>query len=599
MIQLNKLTKYFGQNKVLDNINAIFNDNQLYIIKGVSGCGKSTLLKILCGIITDYDGEYLLDGKNVKEINSKQMKKMVGYMCQESLLVSKLTVKDNLLLIKNDISKIEEYAELFKVKKLLNKYPSEISGGERQRIALIRTLLNDPEILLLDEPTSALDHNNSLNFIEALKKIKNKTIILVTHKDLFDEYGNVLKLDYGKLEQTKEEKIANKKLIINSEKDLNIKQLIKYAKIRSKQSILAMIIICFFMLVILAAISLKNNFAREYVNSVKRTYPYMFVEVSDYLQNFPLLENEYSGMVSDIVNSDEFVKYESYTYEGEGYTVYPIYDYDALNFKLDGVLEEGRTPKNQKEVLINYQYADEYFSEDYKDILSKKITINNKEYTVVGVVGPEEIFPWQYGWNYLYKTISGPSVFMMYDELITFGTNSRPDMTMYKYIGDNNIYDHDSIYYKVFINDVRSHYSISENKIANVTSTANFIADIVFIIAAVIGVIGIIFITNQIRLNLFYRKKELGYLQIFGLTKIQLAFTIYFQYLYEIAKCLLISIILFVVCTLIIKLVLGFNFMISIIYILAFIFTILIYSAIVITIPVVNYMHKGIDKLIS
>lgn len=599
MIQLNKLTKYFGQNKVLDNINAIFNDNQLYIIKGVSGCGKSTLLKILCGIITDYDGEYLLDGKNVKEINSKQMKKVVGYMCQESLLVSKLTVKDNLLLIKNDISKIEEYAELFKVKKLLNKYPSEISGGERQRIALIRTLLNDPEILLLDEPTSALDRNNSLNFIESLKKIKNKIIILVTHKDLFDEYGNVLKLDYGKLEQKKEKSAKTKEFSLDYKNDFNFSQLYKYAKIRSKQSILAMIIICFFMLVILAAISLKNNFAREYVNSVKRTYPYMFVEVSDYLQDFPLLENEYSGMVSDIVNSDEFVKYESYTYSDDDYIVYPIYDYDALNFNLDGVLEEGRTPKNQNEVLINYQYADEYFSEDYKDILSKKITINNKEYIVVGVVGPEEIFPWQYGWNYLYSSISGPSVFMMYDELITFGTNSRPDMTMYKYIGEDNIYDHDSIYYKVFINDVLSHYSTSENKIANVTSTANFIADIVFIIAAVIGVIGIIFITNQIRLNLFYRKKELGYLQIFGLTKQQLAFTIYFQYLYEIAKCLLISIILFLVTTLIIKLVLGFNFMISIIYILAFIFTILIYSAIVITIPVVNYMHKGIDKLIS
>lgn len=599
MIQLNNLTKYFNQNKVLDNINASFSDNQLYIIKGVSGCGKSTLLKILCGIITDYDGEYLLDGKNVKEINSKQMKKVVGYMCQESLLVSKLTVKDNLLLIKNDNEKIEEYADLFKVKKLLNKYPSEISGGERQRIALIRTLLNDPEILLLDEPTSALDRNNSLNFIESLKKIKNKTIILVTHKDLFDEYGNVLKLDYGKLEQTKEEKTNNKELVINSKKNFNVKQLIKYAKIRSKQSILAMVIICFFMLVILAAISLKNNFAREYVDSVKRTYPYMFVEVSDYLESFPLLASEYTNNVSDIVNSDEFVKYESYTYSDDDYIVYPIYDYDALNFNLDGVLEEGRTPKNQKEVLINYQYADEYFSEDYKDILSKKITINNKEYTVVGVVGPEEIFPWQYGWNYLYSSISGPSVFMMYDELITFGTNSRPDMTMYKYIGDNNIYDHDSIYYKVFINDVLSHYSTSENKIANVTSIANFIADIVFIIAAVIGVIGIIFITNQIRLNLFYRKKELGYLQIFGLTKQQLAFTIYFQYLYEIAKCLLISIILFLVTTLIIKLVLGFNFMISIIYILAFIFTILIYSAIVITIPVVNYMHKGIDKLIS
>ena len=599
MIQLNNLTKYFNQNKVLDNINASFSDNQLYIIKGVSGCGKSTLLKILCGIITDYDGEYLIDGRNVKEINAKQMKKLVGYMCQESLLVSKLTVKDNLLLIKNDNEKIEEYADLFKVKKLLNKYPSEISGGERQRIALIRTLLNDPEILLLDEPTSALDRNNSLNFIESLKKIKNKIIILVTHKDLFDEYGNVLKLEYGKLEQTKEEKTNNKELAINSKKNFNVKQLIKYAKIRSRQSILTMIIICFFMLVILAAISLKNNFAREYVNSVKRTYPYMFVEVSDYLESFPLLASEYTNNVSDIVNSDEFVKYESYTYSDDDYIVYPIYDYDALNFNLDGVLEEGRTPKNQKEVLINYQYADEYFSEDYKDILSKKITINNKEYTVVGVVGPEEIFPWQYGWNYLYSTISGPSVFMMYDELITFGTNSRPDMTMYKYIGDNNIYDHDSIYYKVFINDVRSHYSISESKIANVTSTANFIADIVFIIAAVIGVIGIIFITNQIRLNLFYRKKELGYLQIFGLTKIQLAFTIYFQYLYEIAKCLLISIILFLVTTLIIKLVLGFNFMISIGYILLFILIILIYSAIVITIPVVNYMHKGIDKLIS
>ena len=99
MITLKNITKCYNGNKVLDDINITFEYNNIYIIKGVSGCGKTTLLNILCGIIDEYEGKYLIDDVDTRKISSKKLHSMIGYMCQNSLLISSLTLIDNLMII--------------------------------------------------------------------------------------------------------------------------------------------------------------------------------------------------------------------------------------------------------------------------------------------------------------------------------------------------------------------------------------------------------------------------------------------------------------------------------------------------------------------
>ncbi len=593
MIELKHLSKSYGKNKVLKDININFYDDNLYIIKGVSGCGKTTLLKIISGIITDYDGECIINGKDIKKMSSNEVHSVIGYMCQESLLLGNLTIRDNLLFIKDDIDKINYYAHLFNVEKLLDKYPRQISGGERQRIALIRTLLNDSPIILLDEPTSSLDVKNSKKFMECLHKIDNKIIILVTHKNLFDDDGEVIKLNYGAIEQkTKEHK--DNKISNNSyaKKSFNFKYLTKYAMTRSKQGKFTFVLITLFLIIILAAISLKLNYTREYVNSNKRHYPYMFISVSDYGRSV-------APQVNDIVNSDDFIAYDNYIYSDNNYTIYPIYDYDAVNFNVDGVLECGRTPKNNNEVLVDHGYVEDVLNKTNEEALNTNITINNKDYVIVGIVTDEEVVPWQYAWNFLYHDIEKDVVFMMYDELKEFGTTIIPKLKMYKYVGKEDIFNHDSIYYKNFIQDPESSYYLLDNKITNLTDAANIFAEILLLIILVIGVIILVFIANQMRLNLFYRKKELGYLQIFGIRKSQLLYVLYFEYLYDILKEIVLSIILYYIGIVVIKLITGYNFLISFKYVVLFAICVVIYVIIALIVPITLYLRKSISKLIA
>ncbi len=150
-------------------------------IVGPSGCGKSTILKILCGLEDKSHGEIKKD-KNLK----------FGFMFQQDTLFEWLTIMDNCLLgakinkcLNNEVIKHCEYLlKTYGLYEFKDNYPDELSGGMRQRVALIRTLLLNPDILLLDEPFSALDYQNRLkisNDVYEILKKENKTTVMVTH----------------------------------------------------------------------------------------------------------------------------------------------------------------------------------------------------------------------------------------------------------------------------------------------------------------------------------------------------------------------------------------------------------------------------------
>lgn len=136
---------------VLKSINYSFETGKIYVIKGVSGCGKTTLFNIIGGLEKDYSGKV---SKILNADEKDSSAEIIGYIFQYSLLLSNITIKDNLLLIKNDEGLINNLCESVGIAHLLEKFPEHLSGGERQRVAIVRALLLEPQILLADEPTA-------------------------------------------------------------------------------------------------------------------------------------------------------------------------------------------------------------------------------------------------------------------------------------------------------------------------------------------------------------------------------------------------------------------------------------------------------------
>jgi len=176
-----------GETQALNNVNFDVNDGEFISILGPSGCGKSTLLNIMNGLLEPSSGYVLYKGENIKNNLDK-----IGYMFQKDHLFEWNTVWENVILglkIKkqlNDESKerANELLDTYGLLRFKNHYPSELSGGMRQRVALIRTLALKPEILFLDEPFSALDYQSRLlvcDDVYNIIKTEKKTTIMVTH----------------------------------------------------------------------------------------------------------------------------------------------------------------------------------------------------------------------------------------------------------------------------------------------------------------------------------------------------------------------------------------------------------------------------------
>lgn len=190
MIQLNNVTTGYSRDRPLkSNFSYTFEDNKIYGILGESGCGKSTLLKTIAGLIYPIQGEIFING----QILQRADKNDVYMMHQNYTSFDWLTCLDNILIVeKINHSKItEEVREnaiewLSKVglQECIKKYPKQLSGGMRQRLALARTLYMKPQIILMDEPLSALDERTRADMQQLILDIHRQThntIIMVTH----------------------------------------------------------------------------------------------------------------------------------------------------------------------------------------------------------------------------------------------------------------------------------------------------------------------------------------------------------------------------------------------------------------------------------
>lgn len=194
MIKLKNVTKKFGDKIAVDNLSIELKKGEICTFVGESGCGKSTTLKMINRLIDADFGVIEINGENICNYKEEELRRKIGYVVQSIGLFPHMNVRENISivpkLLKWDEEKIlERVKELINlvgldVQSYINKYPSELSGGEAQRIGVARALAADPEIILMDEPFGAIDPLNRGNLQESFLKIQKdlkKTVIFVTH----------------------------------------------------------------------------------------------------------------------------------------------------------------------------------------------------------------------------------------------------------------------------------------------------------------------------------------------------------------------------------------------------------------------------------
>lgn len=198
MIKISNLTKYFGKNRILNNISLEVGRGEIIAMIGPSGCGKSTLLKCINGLESVTSGKIYIEGQEItaKDADLNKFRTQVGIVFQQFNLFPHMTVKQNITLapikVKGESKSEAEINAMQLLEKVglldkMNKYPDEISGGQAQRVAIARSLAMRPDVMLFDEPTSALDPKMTMEVLDVMKELADDdmTMMVVTHEMKF------------------------------------------------------------------------------------------------------------------------------------------------------------------------------------------------------------------------------------------------------------------------------------------------------------------------------------------------------------------------------------------------------------------------------
>lgn len=219
ILRVEKIQKYYGNKdnitKAIDGISFDVNEGEFIGIMGASGSGKTTLLNCIATIDNVSSGHIFLGEQDITEIKERDISRFrrenLGFIFQDFNLLDTLTIEENIALIltinkvqeRKIDGKIKEIAVKLGIEDILNKYPYQVSGGQKQRCAAARAIINNPKIILADEPTGALDSKSAKQLLEIMDEMNEKmkaTILMVTHDPLSASYcGKILFLKDGKI----------------------------------------------------------------------------------------------------------------------------------------------------------------------------------------------------------------------------------------------------------------------------------------------------------------------------------------------------------------------------------------------------------------
>ena len=423
MLELKNVCKKYDRD-VLKKINLKFGNKGFICLVGESGSGKTTLLNIIGGLEQPDSGKVIFNGNNIKNINSSfYSNQLVSFINQNYNLIDKYTVLENILL-PIELRRIRSPCNVNKILKMLsiyslkNKKVVSLSGGEKQRVAIARCIVQNTRVILADEPTGALDSENAYSVMRILKNLsKQKLVIVVTHNtELANAFADsIIKIADGK--------ICNKLNVINKNKYFKIKynrknklsfiKLVKYAikNLNNKllRNILTIIAFTIGLFSLGTVLSIKTGFNKELDMLNKSSffnYP-LVISKNNYVDNFnskvenkngvnvkkgSFVTNEIDDKLISLVNNID-KKYVN------GITYYRDIDYEFKSISYVNpsnnyfYLVSGRMPENNNEVMILYDEEDSISDKlyNYLDVANNGLInnifkVNDKELIITGIV---------------------------------------------------------------------------------------------------------------------------------------------------------------------------------------------------------------------
>lgn len=404
MLELTNVSKSYKERKILKNINLQLENVGLVFLLGNSGEGKTSLLNIIGLLDKNFSGEVIYNKKLLNptdiEAISDYQRNHIGVIFQDYNLIDYLTVKENIELSmklsgkKINPSECEEIFKKLNIQHIVNNRADELSGGEKQRVAIARTICRRNDIILADEPTGNLDKNNSEIIFETLKKLSEEhLIIVVTHDESSAlKYGDlVLHLSEGKIDESKDFGYFQKKKAENIENitfsaNIILKSLFvltwKYMKRNLRKNIPAIIImtICLTMIgIFLGVVDSINNISTIINRSVLENDKITIANYDPW-RGYHLLSEDFIEEIRKDTNVKHVIKYyeesvflKSEKYNGETVsTQYNVIDDNSLfDERYDDL--EGRIPKDKYEIILCKSVANILFPDG--EYLNQKIEI--------------------------------------------------------------------------------------------------------------------------------------------------------------------------------------------------------------------------------
>lgn len=531
MLELKNVCKKYDR-EVLKKINLKFDNKGLICLVGESGSGKSTLLNIIGGLEQPDSGKVIFNGNNIKKIDSSfYCNQLVSFINQNYNLIDKYTVLENILLpielrrIRSPCN-VDNILKMLGIYSLKNKKVISLSGGEKQRVAIARCIVQNTRIILADEPTGALDSENAYSVMRILKNLsKQKLVIVVTHnRELANIFADsIIKIVDGR--------ICNKLNVINKNKYFKIKynrknklsfiKLVKYAikNLNNKllRNILTIIAFTIGLLSLGIVLSIKTGFNKELDILNKSSffnYP-LVISKNNYVDNFnskvenkngvnvkkgSFVTNEIDDKLINLVNSID-KKYVN------GITYYRDIDYEFKSISYVNpsnnyfYLVSGRMPENKNEVLILYDEEDSisdilynYLNVANNGLINNVFKVNDMELIITGIVKSN---------NDYFKSLSG----ILYSNDLF--DNEITDI----YIYANNLNS------KNKIKDLLKDYEIFDNaeEVVNLTKKMVDGIGLVLILFSVISLIVsmiMIFVISYI--SVMERNKDIGIYKSIG-----------------------------------------------------------------------------------
>lgn len=593
MITLRHVSKSYDH-PVLDDVNLTLQNGYIYVLKGVSGSGKSTLLHLLGGLDQTYDGEILFKNKKLKEMKKKEIleyQNMIGYVFQESLLIPQFSVLENLKLFCDNEASILALSDQFHITNILTSYPETLSNGERQRISIMRTLLSNPAVILMDEPTAALDQVNAFILQRQIAALKSKDRILLisTHDVIFDDIADVvLTLEFG---EVKADDLAMMEYESNHEIQSSKKFAFKkidflYCFRKYKKSIKKIGPICFstlLFLLLFLSFTFKFNFESAYENKLESEYPFEMFNISKEMGE--RLEKQ----------GTELIYYKNYQKKYDEFTVVSHFPQSDSSLAIPNALAYGTFPKSSNEIIVNEELVTSLFIDQEKSsVIGREITIEKSQYEISGILtNNDNILKEIRDSNVYYWNLAGPLIFMD-EEIMKKFAEPKNELVMMAKLKDYKL--NAEAYQTLFQKGASSYfYRIMSDKIYSM----NFIFYLVQACILLIGFMTFVFMYYVIQLDLYHRRRELGYLQILHIHSVRVKRIIRFDYLLKIIPALLLALLLYCFSIYGIRQLmhLPIPFALPLIGMMAFLIT--IYVLLVVEIPLRNYMKRDILSLIN